>query len=130
MALVYSVAAGGFVQAQPEAIKYLFPLSGELEIPAGQILPYQYIKTAFTVTSMKAVFTTAGTASYTIVITSTAANGTGNIIHVNAATIVPLSGQAVNIPFTNPDLAADRIFRVTVIKNSGTPSTDLTITIE
>lgn len=130
MALVYSVAAGGFVQVQPEAIKYLFPLSGELEIPAGQILPYQYVKTAFTITSMEAVFSSAGTATYTIIVTSTAANGTGDIIHVNAVDITPLSGQAVSIPFTNASLAADRILRVTVIKNSGTPSTDLTITIE
>lgn len=131
MALVYSVANGGFVQgAAAGANKYLFPITGELEVPAGLVLPFQYVKSSFTISSVRAVFRAAGTSTYSVTITSTANNGTDLITHVNNQTITPLAGQTVNVPVAGAAIGADRILKVSITQNSGTPATDVTITVE
>jgi hypothetical protein len=129
MALVYSVANGGFVQS-PVANKYLFPLTGELELPAGLVLPYQYVKSSLTISSVTAIFRVAGTSTYNITITSTADDGTDLVTHVDDETITPLSGETVSVPVTVAAIGADRILKVSITQNSGTPATDVTITVE
>jgi hypothetical protein len=131
MALVYSVANGGFVQGTPAAAnKYLFPLTGELELPAGLVLPYQYVKSSLTISSVTAIFRVAGTSTYNITITSTADDGTDLVTHVDDETITPLSGETVSVPVTVAAIGADRILKVSITQNSGTPATDVTITVE
>jgi hypothetical protein len=131
MALAYSVASGGFIQDTPAgASKYLFPITGELEVPAGLVLPFQYVKSSFTISSVRAVFRVAGTSTYSITITSTANNGTNLVTHVNNQTITPLAGQTVSVPVALAAIGADRILKVSITQNSGTPATDVTITVE
>jgi hypothetical protein len=131
MALVYSVANGGFVQgAAASANKYLFPRAGELEVPAGLVLPLQYVKSSFTISSVTAIFSLAGTSDYSITITSTADDGNDLVTHVNNQTITPLSGETVNIPVALAAVGADRILKVSITQLSGSPATDLTITVE
>lgn len=129
MALVYSVANGGFIQASVAATEYLFSLSGELEVPAGLVLPYQYVKDAFTISSVTAIFREAGTSTYTITVTSTDADGANLVTHVSSEVITPATGETVNVMVDTAAVGADRILKVSVLQNSGTPSTDLTITI-
>jgi hypothetical protein len=130
MALTYSVAQGGFVQAAAGAPKYLFPITGDLEVPAGLVLPFQYVKSAFTITSVTAVFREAGTSTYTVTVTSTADDGTDLVTHVNAAVLTPVSGETVNASIAVGAIGADRILKVSVLQNTGSPSSDLTITVE
>jgi hypothetical protein len=132
MALVYSVANGGFVQGTPAAgaNKYLFPITGELEVPAGLVLPYQYVKSSFTMSTVTAVFRVAGSSDYNITITSTANDGTDLVTHVDDETITPVSGETVAVPITVGAIGADRILKVSITQGSGSPATDLTITIE
>jgi hypothetical protein len=130
MAVTYSVASGGFIQAAAGAAKYLFPLTGELEVPAGIVLPFQYVKSAFTISSVTAVFREAGSSTYTVTVTSTAADGTDLVTHVNAAVLTPESGETVSASISTAAIGADRILKVSILQNAGTPSTDVTITIE
>lgn len=130
MAVRYSVASGGFIPASVASAKYLFKLSGELEVPAGITLPYQHVKSAFTIGSATAVFTTAGTATYTLTVTSTAANGTDLQTHINGVTLTPASGSKLTATIALASVGADRILRVSLTSNSGTPSTDFTLTLE
>lgn len=128
MAVSYSVASGGFVQNSSS--KYNFDLSGELEIPAGFLLPLQHVKTAITLSSATAVFTTAGTATYSLTVTSTDNAGANSQTHINAVTLTPASGSRLIATIALASIAADRILRVTLTKNSGTPASDFTLTLE
>jgi hypothetical protein len=130
MAVSYSVTNGGFLQAAAGSTKYIFELSGELDIPSGFVLPYQYAKSAITLSSATAVFTTAGTATYTLLVTSTDNAGANPVTHINNITLTPSSGAKLTATIASASVSADRIFRVTLTKNSGTPSSDFTLTLE
>lgn len=129
MTVRYSVASGGFVQSSVGA-KYLFELSGELEIPTGLTLPYQYVKDAFTISSATAVFSTAGSATYTLTVTSTDSAGGDPQTHINSVTLTPSSGGELPVTVALASIGADRIVRATLTKGSGSASTDFTLTLE
>lgn len=130
MAVIYSVASGGFVQQSVAASKYIFEVSGELDIPAGLTLPYQHVKSATTIGSATAVFSAAGAATYTLTVTSTDNAGANSVTHINAQTLTPTNGGKLSVSLANASIGADRILRVTLTKNSGTPSSDFTLTLE
>ena len=127
MAVSYSVASGGFVQAFK---KYIFEMAGELDIPAGFTLPYQHVKTAFTISSATAVFSTAGTATYSLTLTSTDNAGANSQTHISAVTLTPTSGGKLTATIALASVTADRIFHMSLTSNAGTPSTDFTLTLE
>lgn len=122
----YEIASGGFVQGPR---RYTFSVSGELTLPVAYALPYQFCKRGATLTSARATFTTAGTSTYTILVVSTDDSGGSSQTIIND-TIAPVSGEALDLDFTNMVLPANHIIRVTITQNSGTPSTDLTIVLE
>lgn len=130
MAVIYSVSSGAFIQGAAGSPKYLFNLSGELVIPTGITLPYQYVKSAVTLTSAIAVFSSAGTSTYTLTVTSTDNVGANSQTHINAVTLTPAAGAKLSATIASASIAADRIVRVTLTQNSGTPSTDFTLTLE
>ncbi len=130
MAVRYSVASGGFIQEAVSSPKYTFQLSGELTIPSGFTLPFQHVKSAFTIGSATAVFSSAGTATYSLTVTSTDNAGANSVTHVNAVTLTPTAGGKLTATIASASVAADRIIRVTLTQNSGTPSTDFTLTLE
>jgi hypothetical protein len=122
----YSVTSGGFI---PDA-RHIFEASGELDAPAGITLPYQYVKNALTLSSAAAIFTTAGTATYTLTVVSTDTSGANSVTHISGATLTPASGTRLTVTIGTAAVAAGRIFRATLTSNSGTPSTDFTLTLE
>lgn len=130
MAVKYSVASGGFVQDSVAAAKYVFELSGEIDVPVALTLPYQHVKSAFTIGSATAVFSTAGSATYTLTVTSTDNAGANSVTHINAQTLTPSSGGKLVVSLANASVGADRLLRVSITRNSGTPSTDFTFTLE
>lgn len=130
MALIYSVANAGFVQQSVAVAKHDFELSGELVIPSGVTLPYQHVKSSFSIGSATAVFSAAGTSTYLLTVTSTDNAGGNSVTHINAQTLTPTSGGKLSVTLANASVSADRILRVTLTQNSGTPSTDFTLTLE
>src|SRR5690349_18730681 len=126
MATRYSVSNGGFLQ---DSKGYSFELSGELTIPVALTLPYRFGKSAVVLTAARATFTTAGTSTYNIVVTSANADGTGSQT-VLSQTVTPVSGQAVSVTLTNTSLPANHIIYMSIVQNSGTAATDFTLSLE
>ena len=128
MTIKYDVAIGGFLQDAPH--RYVFEISGELTVPVAFIVPSQFVRHPTTLSSAKAVFMTAGTSTYTITVTTTNLNAGGLQTLINSQTITPLSGEAVDVTFAATNLAAQRIIGMSIVQNSGTPSSGFTLTLE
>lgn len=128
MGLKYDTASGGMLQDNNH--RYVFSVEGELLIPVAFTVPSQYVRHSTTLITAKAIFMTAGTSTYTITVTTTNLVGGGSQTLINSQTITPVSGQTVDVTLATTTLAAQRIIGMTIVQNSGTPSTDFSLTIE
>lgn len=131
MPVKYSVSSGGFIQ-DASATKIDFYIDGELSQPVLESLGAPvYNKNSFTINSAKVAIDSAQIGNFDISIRSYATNGSGEVIQASGTITVVSAGTIVtNLTINNSTIAADRIVRILAKHNSGSPSSNISVTLE
>ena len=127
MALTYVVGQGLKTVASSGSTVYTFEASGEIELPVETAIGgLRYNPSAFTIGTAKIMAKSIGTAQYNVKIVSYDNTGANEITHIN--TTVTLSAQdTVPLTISTASVGGDRQLELKLTKQTGTPSTDITV---
>lgn len=125
--MVYDITKGGFVR---KADPRVFEVSGELELPVSTpIGPLHYVEREYKIGTIKAEVRDAGTADYEIIIKSYGSLGGTATTHVTQTVTFSSDRKIISFTPTTALVSANRSLEVSVRQLTGTPSSDLTVTV-
>ena len=132
MALVFSVADGGFIQdTNALTSKLEFAIKGNIENPnlVDSVAPV-YTSGGFTINSAILVIANGVTGSMKVEIRSTDTDGTNSVTHISETISVISGQQAWGLDIDVAAIGADRVVKLFVQYISGGVSSDISVTLE
>lgn len=132
MALVFSVADGGFIQdTNAAASKLEFAIKGNIENPnlVDSVAPV-YTSGGFTINSAILVITNGVEGSMKVEIRSTDTDGTNSVTHISETISVISGQQAWGLDIDTAAIGSDRVVKLFVQYISGGVSSDISVTLE
>lgn len=131
MAVKFSAAAGGFIQDAASS-KITFEISGELFQPVLEAIGAPvYNKNSFNINTATLVADNAQVGQFTISIVSYDNAGANPVTHTGAVVTVSSAGQLrLSMTINNATIASDRVVKILASHDSGTPSSNISVTLE
>jgi len=133
MAVRFSVADGGFVQdLSAGGAKIEFRVNGQLENPDLEVVgAAAYTDGGFEINTATLAINGGQIGSFNLQVRSADLNGANEVTHISQTIMLGSAGvQGQTLTVGTPTIAANKIIRLYLQYVSGTPSSDISVTLE
>lgn len=130
MAVKFSIANGGFIQDSIGS-KLSFQLDGELFQPTLESVGAPLYNAGSFSISTATLIVDGQVGEFEVSIRSYNGNGTGEVIHAGANVTVSVAGPLKStMTINNATIASDKVVKILARHISGTPSSNISVTLE